>query len=1192
MSVPVHRQVRRGVPTWIEASAGTGKTWTLERIVVDRVREGASIESILVVTFTDKATREMRTRIRATLEDARDESKDREETSRLDDALLAFDRATISTLHGFCRRTLREHAFLSGRALEEQHDGSRALFGVVFRRWLDTELERRGPLLGLVHACLDWLEVDGLEALCMRLLTEHTVLEPAFDQGALDVALARLPSGAALDAVIPDLEDVAGKHPAARVRVGAVLRALDVARHARVDEGERLRALLKWGGSCPGFYDAEQANAAWLAHRMSKHVLGAPLRTIARAVATPLPALVASILPALRALLVRDKQRASIVDFDDLISGMADALRGEDGAPLTAALRDRYRHVVVDEFQDTDPLQWEILSRLFADCAPDRTLVLIGDPKQAIYGFRGADVHTYRRARDQVVARGVSTRLDTSFRATPQLLDALHAVILPDDDAPFFARADTYPAPVLPGNLARAVFAETSAGRVPLAPLTVLAVRGDPPLRLRPARRGVARALADEVRRLLIDDVRVTDGANERRLSASDIFVLTRSQAEGLEVAEALGRAGVPYAFFKQDGLFATAEARDLSDLLSSLVAPDDVARRARALATPFFAVTPEDFPRIENLPYGHPLLERFRGLASIAERGDVAALLSSILSRTGITRRELYLFSSERRLTNYLHLCEVLTSLAIEHRCGAQELAARLAALIEDQANAGSEEDVQRIESERAAVQLLTMHKSKGLEAEVVFVYGGLGTPNRGRTERRVGTRDAERVGWMLPRADGTSDPALELSIDAEEREESERLLYVAMTRARSLLYLPMFLAEVGPGGVSAGRIKGPYRVVHERLLALHRRGALTGPLFRVEEVDPGKGRARRAPRSSLLAPPTPAALGGGDTDVGASHARFEALRRAGGVGVVTSYSRMKSERDRIEGSSAELDAIARYHEIDEPSDASGTSTPSDADPGGPAFGVAVHRALELIDVEVVRSASSAETLADREEVAKLYRDMLDESGVSRAAQPLLARLVFDALRTPVWLGDHAIEDLARPSRRSPEVPFFVPLPEASHPPVGARMAVHRAALEVRRGFLRGVIDLLFEHRGKLYLVDWKTDRLEAYDEPSLRRHVDTSYLIQVRLYALALLRMVDGDHERFGGLVYLFMRGLRGPGIGAVGPLFSEPGTYFVRPAAAELTAWDQELRRSDAPFGYPLGLPRDGLPRDGLPRDGATS
>lgn len=1159
-----------GKPTWIEASAGTGKTWTLERIIARRVELGATLESILVVTFTDKATREMRARVRATLEEALKTASSELTATRLRAAILSFDRATIATLHGFCRRTLREHAFLSGRVLEEQHEGGRALFGSVFRRWLTSELDAGGAHASLLSACLHWLDVPQLEELCLRISGESAPLEPAFDAAALDAALALLPSGDALEAMLPDLVERVGTHPAPRARLGSVLRGLDVARAPGAD---RLGALLRWGGEGPRGEPAA-SNAAWLAARLGTHpTLGPPLRVVARSLMTPLPALATLALPALEARIAEEKARASIVDFDDLVSGMDEALKGPRGAALIAALRERYRHVVVDEFQDTDPLQWSILSTLFLDCAPDRTFILIGDPKQAIYGFRGADVHTYRRAKATTLALGTSARLDTSYRATPVLLDALHEILLPPEEhAAFFTREGTYEAPVRAGNAQRDAYLESPTGPLSLPPLTVLAVRGDPPLRLRPARRALARAIADEARRLLASETWVTDGKTRRTLTASDLFVLTRSQAEGLEVAEALSRAGVPYAFFKQDGLFQTPEAKDFSDLLSALVVPEDAARRARALATPFFAVAPEDFDRVASLPFSHPMLERFRALAARTEEHDVAGLCAAILRTSGITKRELYLFASERRLTNYLHLAEVLTSLAIEHRCGARELAARLAALVEGGAAIGEGEDVQRIESERAAVQLLTMHKSKGLEAEVVFVYGGLGRPRTSTFERRMGTRDGQRLAWLLPDAEGTSDPQLEAAIAQEERQESERLLYVAMTRARSLLYLPLFLAEPS-GGTSAsearksgGRLKGPYRVVQEQLAALHQRGALVAPRFRVEEVSMSAGGARKAlrrepmaaPESALFSPPARAT----------PPERYTELRERGGSLVVTSYSRMKSERDRRErvDGSQEVDAILRYHEPDEA--ALPRVAPTPEDPGGAGFGVAVHRALELLPIELARAASSPEELARGEQAAALFDESLVLSGLDARALPLLSTLVYAALRTPVPLGDRVLADLSVPRRRAAEVPFFLPLPEVSHPPLGPVTPSEGLRFAVERGYLRGVIDLLFEHEGRLYLVDWKTDRLDDYGEKALRAHIDASYAIQVRLYALALERMLGRApfEERFGGLLYVFMRGLDGSG---------ERGLYYVRPSLEALVAWDQTLRTSDEPFGYPLGL-----------------
>ena len=1191
---PALDAVTRGQPTWIEASAGTGKTWTLERIVVDRVREGASLESILVVTFTDKATREMRARVRATLDGAQREERDPVIALRLRAALLSFDRATIATLHGFCRRTLKEHAFLSGRALEEAHEGGRALFGAVFRRWLARELDAPATFgethyAGLLRACLGWLEVPELEELTLRLAGERSPLEPVFSEVALDDALRAFPEKSALEAMLPELMERAGSHPAPRARIGSVLRGLDAARAVETSRDARLEALFAWAsaggpsGGPSGRSEIAHTNAAWLATKLLGHpTLEGPARVLSRSLMTPLPAYATLALPALRAELAREKTRASIIDFDDLVSGMVEALEGQRGAALIHALRARYQHVVVDEFQDTDPLQWSILSTLFSDCGPDRTFVLIGDPKQAIYGFRGADVHTYRRAKERTLAVGTSARLDTSFRATPALLDALHQVLLPEEgEASFFTRPGTYDAPVRPGDPSRRAHVVGSGGPVALPPITVLAVEGEPPLRLRTARRALARSIAQEARRLLSSDTRVGNAEGERRLVASDIFVLTRSQAEGLEVAEALARLGVPHAFFKQDGLFQTAEARDFSDLLSALVSPEDLARRFRALSTPFFAVAPEDFAKLRELPFMHPMLERFRALAARAETADVAELLSSILRTTGITRRELYLFASERRLTNYLHLSEVLTHIAIEERCGARELAARLAALVEGGALLGEGQDVQRIESERAAVQLLTMHKSKGLEAEVVFVYGGMGTPRTGTFDRRMGTRDGQRVAWLLPPSLGTSDEALEEAIADEDREESERLLYVAMTRARSLLYLPFFLAENRAKKEGKAGLKGPYRVVQERLSVLYERGALGAPHFRYEGVELSQKRSLRTLRKEPMAAPATALLSA--EPLALASEGYEALRDAGGRAVVTSYSRMKSERDRqarlFGRLDAEVEAIQRYHEVD---DTQKGVAPTPEDPGGASFGVAVHRALELLPVEEAARAGSAAELLAVPKVARLYDACLKESDVDPRARPLLSDLVFAALRTPVGLGEHTLLDLTEPSRRAAEVPFFLPLPEAGHPALGETLA-RGARLQVERGYLRGVIDLLFEHRGLLYVVDWKTDRLPEYGATSLSAHVAEAYAIQVKLYALALMRMLGGApySSRFGGLLYVFVRGLsvppnvKGDEHLVSGPLFARAGLHFERPSERELEAWDDELRKRDDPFGYPLGV-----------------
>jgi len=1167
--------VATGRPTWIEASAGTGKTWTLERLVVRRIEEGAAIDAILVVTFTDKATREMRGRIRRTIEArwrelaADDAPGAVERRARLRAALFDFDRATIATLHGFCRRTLREHAFLGGRALEEDHEGGRALDRTLTRAWLARQLEAPGPLRAALEAALAAQRPDDLVELLEGLVKERSPMRPAFSLAALDEALAALPTGAALPAALIDLVEHAGADAGARARLASLLTTLDRARDLPEPEA-RLAALLAWGGGL------DESPSAWLAARLAPHpALGPALRTIARSLATPVPALAALAAPALREALAEGKARAEVVDFDELVLGMRRALEGPRGPELVALVRARYQHVVVDEFQDTDPDQWAIVRALFFDCAPQRSLVLIGDPKQAIYGFRGADVHTYLRAEEEVCAAGDKLRLDTSYRASPPLLDALHRILLPaEGEPPFFTRASIYEAPVKAGDPRRRTVERQGEDALPLAPITVLSVRGEAPLRPRAARRTLSRAIADEIRTLLGREVLVGSGDTLRRLGPSDIFVLTRSAAEGLEVADALGRAGVPHAFFKQEGLFATAEARDWADLLLALATPDDPRRLARALATPFFGVAPEDFGALAALPEGHRLLVRFRTLAALAESTGTAELLSTVLEATGITCRELYLFRSERRLTNYLHLAEVLADLARTHDANLRELGSRLVQLSAGELGASEGEDVQRLPSERAAVQLLTMHKAKGLEAEVVFLYGGMGRPRTRRWAKRLGTTGhGERIAWLLPPAQGTDDPAIEASIVREDREEAERLLYVALTRARSLLYLPFFEAAGRDG------LRGAYRVVHARLDALGRAHELVPPLFRVEPITPGSaGRAANRRREPLAAPEPH--LVAAERSLPAA-AAFEALGRARSGGVVTSYSRMKRERDRTSG--AEFDVLARFDEVSAPRSESRSD-----DPSGAAFGVAVHAVLERVPLERVRQSTGGDALLAHPDVRDLALDTLIAGGLDERALPLLGRLVHGGLTTPLPALGAGVR-LLDPPRRAAEVPFVHVLPEHDHPGPVEPLAPD-LLLDAPRGYLGGVLDLVLDVDGRRWVIDWKTDRLPAYDPASVAAHAAEHYGLQLRLYALALRRMLVAERAedvdaRLGGVVYVFLRGRADAADGT--PAAADDGLFVARPTAAELDAWDRELRRSAAPFGYPLGLP---LARAGKRRERA--
>lgn len=1144
----------------IEASAGTGKTYTLEHLVLDLVRRGTEIERILVVTFTEKATREMRVRVRDRLaEGVRTEPV-------LARALAAFDRAPISTIHGFCQRLLGEHAFATGRSFEESRVDGRSAFARALRTVLR---EARGDAMAVLAASL---AVQGLPAIEQCLLSFHRETCPVHPVVSLEAVRDALEPVARIEDVEAVVREVQHWQSQARVRV-ELPALIALARRARSEPLEAiLPPLFVWAQASEGRKRARDRIVVSIAESLA-HVpgLGDSLSTLARTVHSPVPLLVTTLLPEVRRVLERDKREQGLFDYDDLLELVRSALRGPRGDELVRSVRARYRHALVDEFQDTDERQWEIFERLFAhgtgELAPGErpSLVVIGDPKQAIYGFRGADVHTYDRACRELEARGAARAvLDRSFRTSGALLEAMHGILLPPAGAPpYFTGVVRYEAPV---RAAREALRVTDASGASVPPLRLFHLVSKSELRMKSSRRALAAAYAAEIQQLLDGSVRLGDESGSRVLDASDVFVLTRTSTEGDEIGEALRARNIPYAFFRKDGLFATDEAKDVLDVLRALVAPRDRRARLRAYATAFFAVPLERLPDATELPAEHGVRRAFERLLELSRRRELAPLLRAMVDETGLAQRELYLHASERRLTNYLHVVEVLLHLSHRGRLSLRDLSEHLAELVSGRARASEDEDIQRLPSERAAVQILTIHKAKGLEAAAVFLYGGLGRPPPSELEpvalhgEASGTPDGRYV-WAGPLPE-----AEKARFKLEEEQEAQRLYYVALTRAAALLYVPY----VGPrpgGDATAGdavatelRMPGPYRVVNAQLARMVKSG-LDPALALRREIDvadaPPIGRVAR---DKMPEPPAPLAL------PRVPEATFGVLRHALGGVEVTSYSRMKAakaDEDRRREPAIDDAFLERGEllgEIGDPTSAGDVMAPlgptEEELPGGAAVGVMVHEILEHVPIERAREGTPEELVHD-EALLEIAREAAHRNALSPSLAPAALAMAIRALRTPLRAPGLALpEGLATPSRRLVEVAFVHPIPEPD------------ASRDLERGYVRGVVDLLFEHDDKLWVLDWKSDRLERYDERTTRAHVEASYEVQVRLYTLACTRMFGLDdraryEERFGGLLYVFVRGLSPSGHGAL----------FLRPSYEDVVRWEHDLASSEAPWGYPL-------------------
>ncbi len=1053
----------------IEAGAGCGKTHTIEHLVLDLLLSTpCTLEEILVVTFTEKATTELRSRIRALLEQvlsagapigaaSSDEVRTLDETARagLETALFSFDHAPIFTIHGFCQRALTELAFDSGVSFGLAVVDSRGAFHTSFRAEL----------------------------------RESLAAEPA----ARAILSAWLGSGA----------------PAARESLTGSLE--DLLYKSYVNRYMEMRRDHATAGDTP----LEVRAVDWF-------------------------------LPRVVDRFGRDKREKGQIDYDDMLIQVWRAIDGPRGDAIVTALRARLRYAVVDEFQDTDDLQWRIFHRIFVASELGNLLYVVGDPKQAIYGFRGADVFSYLRARKELRSRGAATvPLTRNFRSTSDLIGACNLIFDQQAAAPIFTGEIRHDAPAECGKPKLRLI---DAVQSPLKPVTIFrylpdAAPGSAP-RMRAA---IGRRIAMTLRRILSEEphrITIEDQDNRsRRVEPNDVFILTRSGAESVEIGGYLREFGVRFAFYKQDGLFQTSEASDVLDVLRAVEDPGNRSHRLKAWMSPFFGVPFAQIAGIGEAPAGHPLNEHLFEWKALADEERFVELFDRLRHESGLVDRELLLSNSERELTNYLHVLEILLEEALRERLSLRELIARLEAYVAGTAlPPGTNGNVQRIESERRAVQVMTVHMSKGLEADVVFLFGGTGrAPDRSPVaiyhdgyERRLAIGKAEK-------------DSAKAAIRAEEEQENERLIYVALTRARAQLYLPFF-----PDSSLKRKVNGYYARLNDRLAEIVADRTVSARLFEIEDVDDRESARSTADLGARLASwSPPQALIRDDRD-GPPQPLLDDLRGRHAPLIIRSYTAL------------ERSARRDFEPEDFKRDLEGATEAADL-PGGRSVGIFLHEVIEKLDLTSLAEPIDLVSWKRRDDVARLFAETMrryqvrDPRWTDRGPE-----IVFNTLRAPIELREGvAVGPLYRcPSVR--EMEFLYPIPESSHPLLDS----HRAgAWTVARGYLKGFVDFVFEHGGVTYFADWKSDLLASYELPAIEAHVRRHYELQAAIYSVGIVRLLRIRSEaeynaRFGGLLYLFIRGIRPDGNG-------RDGVYFRRPSWDEIARCETDLIRVAPPI-----------------------
>ena len=1172
----------------IEASAGTGKTWTIAALYV-RLVLGHGTEAsapvrpmlppdVLVMTFTRAATRELSDRIRArlteaaqvfrgiaTTEDAflsqlRDgypEGEPREQAAyRLALAAQAMDDAAVYTIDAWCQRMLREHAFDSGNLFEEQLVGDEAALRLqavqdYWRQQLyPMPPARVAQVLGI------WGDVQALDQ-DMKALMAVPLADAPDGTLAQVLAAAQAEREAQLQALKQGW-DVRADNLLGWIRA-------QLASDKQGWDGRRLsdKKCTEWLGTlqtwAQGTDDAQSLQdgmkTGW--ERLTPEGLLACRKAGEAAVALPPECQAfAELQTALRALpdpaqaarlhartrvlqrLAELKRQGGLFGFADMLQRLDVALADpQAGERLARRLREQFPVALIDEFQDTSPLQFRIFDRIYrtADNRQDTALLLIGDPKQSIYGFRGADIQSYLAARRATAGR--HHVLGTNFRSTRAVVDVVNRWFSIAADAFGYRQGEDDPLPFQ--SVAAQGRSEALLGAD--GPVPAMTVVHDATLRSqRDARAHLSALCAEQIVAWLSDpQTRFADPqTGDTPLQPKDIAVLVRTGVEADAVREALRARGVASVYLSdRDSVFASDEAQDLCLWLRGVAEPQDMRRVRAALGTRTVGLT---LAELHALATQDELLDQraaqMRELHQTWQGQGVLAMLRQSLHVLQLAGRWRGEPDGERRLTNVLHLAELLQT-ASGQLDGEQALIRWLAQQIDEalSGNGGdSEEQTVRLESDEDLVKVITIHKSKGLEYPVVclpFAHSHRVVAADKAAVLQVQDAEGERR-WTL-----AFDKADARGADRDRLREDLRLWYVALTRARHALW-------VGWSAVRRGTGKA---CVNHDSAAGH---LLSGGQALEAEQWPERLQALQTdlhgqPLSVRLspAPPTvPLSVWQRQTPSGGLREAALCTARIDRSWTIASFSRLARElssqpvvqmppprraddepaEDAVPMPPAPLAAQALWHGFSK----------------GPTAGNFLHDQLEWLAGEgFVLDAARSQRLQLRCERAG-YQAQAD------TVLQWLARVVAQPLRGP----DAPLQALGTVL---PEMEFWLPADRLHAREVDALCRQHLLPGVSRpqlpdaqlHGMLMGFADLVFEHQGRYWVLDYKSNHLGDGDAAYTAQALDQAmahhrYEVQAALYMLALHRLlrsrlgpVYDPARQLGGAVYLFLRGIDGP-------------------------------------------------------------
>ena len=1179
----------------IEASAGTGKTYNIEGLFIRLVLEQQlEIDQILVLTFTNAATEELKTRIRNKLVLARkgfatggsadplidDLVKTHADPAaaglRLQETLIDFDQAAIFTIHGFCQRIIHENAFETHSLFDTElvSNQSHLVQEVVDDFWRELFYTAPPELIGFA---LDQVKgPDYFIRLLNKVKTPDTKIVPASPEPALDTldpfrdALLALKKAwpTAREPVIQALMDPAlNANMYGRMKASAHQPEMSERALKTIALAEAMDHLVQPQSTGFPLFDKFENFTATKLTRATKKKYAPPdheFFDLCEVVFTRGEELKAQLEQCLifqktrlfdyaASELRKRKAEKNIQYFDDLLLTVLNVLKNKTADQLIARIRQRYRAARVDEFQDTDSVQYDILTRLFSGA--DSLLFMIGDPKQSIYSFRGADIFSYMKAARRCKAKFT---LLNNWRSEAKLITAINT-LFSNADRPFIFEG----IPFAEGRSARQTSKDSEFTGPPLILWYLNSeeiTANEKPLNKPRATRLIADAVGGEIGRLISTSPPVEPG---------NIAVLVRTNAQAQLVKDLLTSRNVPSVLYTAANIYDSREALEIQRILSAIAHPTDTSRIKAALATDLLGIRAAELISADfESRWWESRLTRFRDYLQTWEVNGFIRMFRLLLVQENVKNRLLNFPDGERRLTNVLHLSELLHRQSIGKNTGAGGLLKWLAEQ-RDPLTPRLEENQLRLESDENAVKVVTIHKSKGLEYPVVFCP--------------FGWEDSLVADREFAFHDMADDFQLTFDLGSETRNqhlaqarnellaENLRLLYVALTRAKHRCYLAW--GHINRADTSAlayllhgGSDQAAANPAEDQTLILKNQfkgktnADLLEDLGRLEARSQNSIKVTSLPNGSV---PERVPLQGEVTAEPLFCRRFtERIDRTWKISSFSSLVSTGASDADLPDRDDSVDRLDADHtpvsdELGPTNDQSGMSVFDF--PRGARAGSFFHDIFEHYDF----------TGNQTEPLPTMVAGKLQQYGFDAKWQQTVCTAISTVLAVPLKAGLSPFRlGSLKAGNRMNEMEFYFPLNPVTPAKMkqifeksGRRSRLHRFPIRLEklsfapsRGYMKGYIDMVFSHQERFYLLDWKSNHLGStlghYDQVALQTTMESHYyILQYHIYTLALHqflrhRQPNYRYEKdFGGVFYIFIRGvneLEGP----------EYGVYYDRP------------------------------------------